>query len=134
MPKSTNKQIPVMISICFWCGNEKEEILIGKKAISEEKIQTKAIGNYDPCEQCKSGMSNGITLIEATENPIAVGQKKLQHGFPTGRWAVLPEETIRSLIQDEQMLKKILKSRKTLTHPEVFAMLFEKNKDENQSS
>jgi len=125
MSKSTDKQIPVMMSVCFWCGNEKNEILVGRRPVNTDKIKRNAVANYDPCDTCSNTMKEGIAFIEMSDKPYEDKQPLMfNRGYPSGRWAVIADEGVKQIISDEDILRDVLEKRKTFVHPEAFKMLF----------
>ncbi len=130
MKKTKEKSFPVMQSICFWCGELKDEILIGKRATAVDTHKDKVISDYSPCSSCKDNMNKGITFIEMSESPIHDNQPMMfDRGYPTHRWAVLKEEAVSRMIEDQDIIKDILEKRKTFVDVEAFSMLFgERNK------
>lgn len=67
------------VSVCFWCGKDKNEVaLLG--ASYKEEAPRRSIVDYNPCESCESSMSRGVTIIEALNL------------VPTGRWCVITKE------------------------------------------
>lgn len=85
------------IPVCFWCGEEKNEIaLMGEVLDSngqEIEMPMHACIDYEPCEECKKMMEGGFTIIEATQYPNGTTNREIQSGvYPTGKWAVLKME------------------------------------------
>ena len=96
------------IPICFFCGEEKPEVAILGKLKNDEEAPRNAVINYEPCDNCKALMEQGITLIEATEQPIEKGIPPISNNavvngvskvsvYPTGRWVVLKEEAFKQI-------------------------------------
>ena len=96
------------IPICFFCGEEKPEIALLGKLKNDEEAPRNAVINYEPCDNCKALMEQGITLIEATEQPIEKGMPPISNNavvngvnkvsvYPTGRWVVLKEEAFKKI-------------------------------------
>jgi NAD-dependent SIR2 family protein deacetylase len=54
------------ISICYYCGSEKNEIVLLGAAIDEEAPRT-MIMNTEPCDQCKKYMEMGVILISVRD-------------------------------------------------------------------
>ena len=54
------------IPVCFWCGKEKNEIvLLGKLLNDIEAPRNMWIpGDYEHCESCKELWNKGIKIIE----------------------------------------------------------------------
>lgn len=86
------------IPICFWCGEEKNEIAllghIGDNRKREDfEAPRNAVIDYEPCEECQKAMALGFTVMEATRTPNEVTSWEMQSGvYPTGRWSVIKHE------------------------------------------
>ena len=115
------------IPVCFWCGKEKNEIALmghigdGRKG---EDIEAPicAILDYVPCEECEKNMHLGVTVMEASNVPIAEGFPEMQEGvYPTGNWYVIRQEAAERVFGD-----KLNGSNKVFVDQEAFSMLFGK--------
>lgn len=102
------------IPCCFFCGKEKNEIaLMGRirerdkttgKAVPGSDIEAprKMVIDYEPCDECREGMSRGVTLIGVTLTQPSDGRPPLtaQRGekvYPSGRWCVLTTEAAQRM-------------------------------------
>lgn len=93
------------MSVCFWCGNEKGEIVLmgrigdGRKH-EDFEAPKHAVINYEPCEECAKNMAKGFTVMEATTEPNDVTNMEMQKGiYPTGRWLVIKKEKAQKIFQ-----------------------------------
>jgi len=86
------------IPVCFWCGEEKNEIaLLGRIGNGRRHEDFEApmhmVLDYEPCDKCGHNMSLGFTLMEATDKPNSTTSMQIQSGvYPTGRYVVLKRE------------------------------------------
>ena len=86
------------IPVCFFCGEEKNEIaLLGKitNKQTKEEIQApmKMVLDYEPCDKCKEAWSSGVAIIEVTQTDL--GRPEIApNAQPTGRHVVLKEEAV----------------------------------------
>jgi len=83
------------LSLCFWCGKEKNELIVATRQ-TREWCNNKSMGavtNYEPCDKCAEGHKLGTWLIEASETPTSKGQPEIKEGiYPTGKnWVVKKE-------------------------------------------
>ena len=106
------------IPLCFWCGEEKGEIvMLGRIGKGDEDIEAPRhmLIDYHPCDKCASKMAKGITLIGVSDNEKYWGDRpQIRDGlWPTGMWTVIPEEGA-AVIFNEPERTEILKSRKVL--------------------
>lgn len=100
------------IPICFWCGEEKNEIAlmgrIGDARKGEDfEAPMHAVLDYEPCNKCREKMSLGFTMIEATHVPNPTTKVQMQPGvYPTGRYAVIKKEAAMRLFTPQTDLSK----------------------------
>ena len=88
-----NKECDICkLSLCFWCGKEKNELLLATKQ-TREWCDNKSMGvvvNYNACDKCEEEHKLGLWIIEASDTPTSKGQPEIQKGvYPTGKnWVV----------------------------------------------
>lgn len=100
------------IPICFYCGKDKNEIVLLGKLPKDKKAPMRCLLDYIPCPECQKEMDNGITLIETTKTPVMNGQPPIaRNEYPTGKWAVVSEDYIRNNIKSDEMRNNILKKK-----------------------
>lgn len=101
------------IPVCFWCGEEKNEVAlmghIGDDRKHEDfEMPMHAVINYEPCEECQKAMAMGVTIMEATHEPNRVSDMEFQSGtYPTGRWVVMKPEATQRIFEVSADVKKI---------------------------
>lgn len=113
------------IPICFWWGEQKNEIaLLGKlPGDAEAPRSTWLIGDYEPCEKCKELREQGIDLIEAADHPVIHPKQPPYHGaYPTGRHMILKERAVRSIFSPEAA-EQLCKTRIGFMDSETLAKL-----------
>lgn len=112
IPLSPKHGLNPTIPICFWCGEEKNEIAlmgrIGDARKGEDfEAPMHAVLDYEPCDKCREKMSLGFTMIEATHTPNSTTKVQMQPGvYPTGRYAVIKKEAARRLFSPQTDLSK----------------------------
>ena len=97
------------IPICFWCGQEKNEIaILGKVDTPDEKdveAPMYSILDYTPCEKCQTNWDTCVICIAATETPNTENQLgikvKNEDGsdrivYPTGEHIGITPEAARN--------------------------------------
>lgn len=95
------------IPVCFWCGEEKNEVaLLGRIGDSRKHEDFEApmhiVLDYEPCAKCWENMSKGFTVMEATSRPNSVTNMEMQSGiYPTGRFVVLRMEAAQRMFNPE---------------------------------
>lgn len=111
------------IPTCFFCGEDKNEVvLLGKLPGDKEAPMRMWInGDYEPCDECKKKMEQGITFIEVDDKPtICENQISfVENAYPTGSWCVVKEEAVKRVLEGTDILESVLKSRKSLAERET---------------
>lgn len=103
---SQNHGLNPTIPVCFWCGQEKNEIAlmgrIGNPRMGEDlQAPMRAVIDFEPCEECRKKMESGFTVMEATMQPNYASSVEMQTGvYPTGRYVVLRMEAARKVFTD----------------------------------
>lgn len=121
---SKNHGVNPCIPVCFWCGEDKNEIALLGKLPDDAEAPHRAIMDFEPCEKCKSFMDQGITLIGVTNVKPENGIPSIGDGlYPSGAWSVLREDSefCKELLNAEGDERKeaILKTRRCLIDDEV---------------
>ena len=125
------------IPVCFYCGKEKNEIaLLGKigdgRKGEDIEAPKNAILDYEPCDECKSNMEKGVTIIGVETYPIHDGQPAIAKGlYPTGAWCVTTDDFITRMVNDENMKDDILKRRKCFMEDALVRQIMEGAKANN---
>lgn len=113
------------IPLCFWCGEEKNEIAMlgrigdGRKGEDIEAPKHMVL-DYNPCDKCMERMNLGVTCVEVTEIPPHENMPEFVDGYyPTGRWTVIKSEAAKRIFNlDVETGKKLLVSE------EAFSAIF----------
>ena len=87
------------IPVCFFCGEEKNEIALlghigdGRKH-EDFEAPKKAVLDYEPCDECKKKFAEGVLLIEVTTSPEFMNMPIAEGAYPTGRYIVVRPEAL----------------------------------------
>lgn len=100
------------IPVCWWCGKEKNEVVLLGAAYRGE-APMRVIVDRNPCPTCEGHMAQGITLIEATNR---------DEPEPTGRWCVITEDAARHAFTSDT-LDNVLRVRKAYLDPKAWQKL-----------
>lgn len=94
------------IPVCFFCGQPRNEIaLLG--ATYKGEAPKEMIIDTEPCDDCKAGMAQGISLLGVTDQPVLPGQQpactndKDRPCYLTGTLTVITEDCARRLFNTE---------------------------------
>ena len=83
------------IPICFFCQQERNEIvLFGKIGREDKEAPMKAVVDFEPCEECQKKFAEGVLLIEVTQSPEYIGMPIAPDAYPTGRYVVVRPEAL----------------------------------------
>lgn len=83
------------IPVCFFCGKDKNEIvLLGKINREDDEAPRKMIVDFTPCEECQKKFAEGVLLIEVTSSPEYIGMPISEDAYPTGRFVVVKPEAL----------------------------------------
>ena len=112
------------IPVCFWCGEEKNEVALLGKLPGDVAAPMKAIIDFEPCPKCQEFMDQGIMLIGVTTEQPQNGIPCIGNGlYPTGAWSVIREESdLCQLLleaESEEFKEQTLKTRKCLIDDEM---------------
>lgn len=95
------------IPVCFWCGKERNEVaLLGYMGDSSgyEDIEAllHSVIDFEPCDECRRGMSIGFTLMEVTHNPNYRTSVPVRDGvYLTGAYVVVNPDVVKMVFGDE---------------------------------
>ena len=94
------------IPVCFWCGEERGEIAlmghIGNQRKHEDiEAPSHAVIDFEPCDKCSLQMSQGFTLMEATQHPNERSSVPVRSGvYLTGKYVVMKPEAVQRVFGD----------------------------------
>lgn len=100
------------IPVCFWCGEDKNEVALLGRIGNEKKgedfeAQMHMVLDYEPCDKCRENMEKGFTIMEATNQPNPSTSIPMQKDvYPTGRYAVLKKEAAMRIFTPQTDLSK----------------------------
>ena len=101
---------------CFYCGQDKNEIILAGKMKGDQQAPQGMIWDEQPCDKCMEFMKEGVILISVNEQLTT----DVKNPYRTGGFAVVREEMIRRLVQPQQLAKQIIKRRVAFIPDEVW--------------
>lgn len=117
------------IPICFWCGEEKNEIaMLGKIDREDSKAPEAVVLNYEPCDKCKELFSKGIHVVGTTTTPIVkdmfpIMKNETMELYPTGSMFIAPEEWAKEFLkangQSQEMIDDVIERKILLMSDEI---------------
>jgi hypothetical protein len=124
IPLSPKHGVNPALGQCFWCGQEDGTVLLLGRLPGDAEAPRHVIASYEPCENCKAGMSYGVTLVEMANQPLYDGHKAMApNAYPTGRWVVVRDETIERLFHPPELVAQVLGHRKAFVDQETWTRL-----------
>ena len=79
------------MSICFFCGGEKNELVIPGRLKGDMEAPRKAVWSYEPCDTCRKHMEEGVMVCIVKDGS---GPK---NPYRTGRLLVIRDEDARNI-------------------------------------
>lgn len=89
---------------CFYCGEDKNEIILAGRLPDDAEAPHGAVWDTTPCEKCADCMRQGVILIEVRDGESG------RNPYRAGGWVVVKEDAIRRMIK-EPALSEVLKNR-----------------------
>jgi hypothetical protein len=88
----------VGMSLCYLC-QEPKELLFHKQLA--KTIPDKAVYNYEPCDECKGYIEQGVILISVRDGEYG------NNPYRTGGWVVIKKDAFKKIFQcAEEALEK----------------------------
>jgi len=95
------------ISTCFYCGQDKNELILAGKMKGDVEAPRRAVWSKEPCDQCKGFMKKGIICISVDEEKTT----DKENPYRTGCFAVVKQAVIERAIQPQELVDDVLKKR-----------------------
>lgn len=113
------------IPVCFFCGEEKQEIALLGKLKGDVEAPHRMCLDYEPCEKCKQAFTQGILLVGVVTHPLPDNRPPIQENlYPTGSYMLVTESFIERFLADDVKTKEqVLKTRKMLLEEPVIQHL-----------
>lgn len=90
------------IPVCFFCGNEKNEVALLGELPDDIEVPRYTMLDYEPCDTCKKHMDKGVTVVEVSPERFKDNRPPIQDNlYPTGRWAVLTKESAKKMFNTD---------------------------------
>lgn len=115
------------IAVCFWCGKDKNELLLlganSKRITGRDQAPMHAVYDLEPCDTCKAWMAKGVTMIQAEEHKVGERWQKIsENAYASGVWAVVTEEAVVRLFTGDDV-EAALRTRKCFVPIELWGQL-----------
>lgn len=107
------------LSACFYCGKDKNEILLLGRLPDDAEAPHRLVYSMEPCEECKDYMEKGIICISIDPKL----SKDTNNPWRTGRWAVVTDNGVKRFGMPPELLEKVLEKRVCFMEEEVWDRL-----------
>ncbi len=106
------------LSCCFYCGGDKNEIILAGLMNGDAEAPRKGIWNYDPCDTCRDNMEQGILLISVDESK----SKNDNEPYRSGSICVIKEDAFERIFSGDTV-ESALKCRFCFVSDEAWDMI-----------
>lgn len=79
------------IPICFFCGKDKNEVIIAGRLKGDVEAPHKVVWDKKPCDECMSYMEKGVMLVSVKDNTDH------ENPYRTGNIAVIKVEAAEKI-------------------------------------
>lgn len=125
------------IPVCFWCGQEKNEVaMLGKIDKEDSEAPRKLILNYDPCDKCKEMIGEGIHVVGVQETPVVKSMMPIIEKpvplYPTGSFIVANPDWVRAMLEangQSEIIDDVLKRQALLMPEEIVIQIIKEAED-----
>lgn len=102
------------IPVCFFCGENKNELILVGRLPGDEEAPRRAVWNMEPCDKCKGFMAQGVILISAKAD-----SPDQRNPYRTGGWCVVKDDAIQRILNPD-MAQQVLQQRVAFVPDEVW--------------
>jgi hypothetical protein len=143
IPISKKHGVNPCIPVCFWCGEDKNEVASPGNLPGDAEAPMRAYLDFEPCKKCKEQMDKGITLVGVSKTPQIKGLPDIGgNAYPTGAVLVIREDSelcqVLLSTESEETRASILKTKKCLIDDEllrgIIADIKEVEEETNESN
>ena len=107
------------INVCFYCGEDKNELILPGMMKGDAEAPHRAVWNKEPCDKCKGYMEQGVILIEVDESKTT----NMNNPWRTGRLSVVTENFIRRIFQPPELVEDVCKRRMAFIPVDTYELL-----------
>jgi hypothetical protein len=83
-----------MIPTCFFCGKDKNEIVLLGRLPNDKEAPMHGVINKEPCDECKSFMEQGVILVSVKDGTDR------DNPYRTGGFVVITEDAAERIFGD----------------------------------
>lgn len=117
--KNAGNNLEVAMIKCYFCGKDKGLVmntrLTQKHAEEIKKMHGHAI-DYEPCDECKKLMKEGIMFISVKDGESG------NNPYRTGKMCVIKDEAVKKFTSPE-MFEQVKKTRMAFIEDSIWDML-----------
>lgn len=95
------------IPVCFFCGEQKQEIALLGRLKGDAEAPMSAVLDYTPCDRCQANWNMGVPLIRVSgrapqENMPPIGKHNGAKLYPTGQYSVMTPDAVKRIFDMER--------------------------------
>ena len=79
---------------CFFCGEDKNMIILAGRLKGDEEAPRNAVCDKEPCDKCKEYMTMGVMLVSVKDG------SDQNDPYRTGRLCVIKEEAAKNIFNN----------------------------------
>ena len=118
-----------MIPQCFFCGQDKNEIVLLGRLPGDAEAPKHGVIDHEPCDSCKEYMKQGIMVISVSDDAT----NDDDNPFRTGKLAVVKDKAIKELL-DEEAYAEVNKKRCMFVNDSMWKQFFTPEEEEEGES
>lgn len=122
----TENKLEVELIKCYFCGKDKGIVMNSKLTKKEAEKIKKNHGHaidYEPCEECKKLMEQGIMFCSVKDGESG------NNPYRTGKMCVIKEDAVKQMMTAE-MFEQVKKSRFAFIPDSIWEMLIPSKEQE----
>lgn len=114
IPLSPKYGLNPAIPVCFYCGKDKNEIVLPGRMKGDVEAPAHAVWDREPCDDCKKFMEQGIILIQVRD-----GETDMTNPYRLGGFVVATEEAVRRWLTGD-VVEEVCRKRVCFVPDEVW--------------
>jgi hypothetical protein len=107
------------IPMCFFCGQQKNEIVLMGKLKGDAEAPKGVVFDQTPCDKCREYMAQGVILISVDEKK----SDDNRNPWRTGGWVVVKTKAIDHFPMTDEQKQELLRKRVAFISDPIWDLL-----------